>query len=71
MCPHKKSVSVIIPAYNQGKFIAEAIESVLAQDYPQEQIEIIVVDDGSTDGTREWLMSVQDARIRVHLNVSD
>jgi len=33
--------------------------------------EIILVDDGSTDGTREWLMSVQDARIRVHLNVSD
>ncbi len=45
-------ISVIIPAYNQGKFIAEAIESVWHQDYPQGQIEIIVIDDGSTDDTR-------------------
>ena len=42
-----------MPAYNQGAFIAEAIESVLAQDYPQDKIEIIVADDGSTDETRE------------------
>ena len=44
-------VSVIIPAYNQEAFIAGAIESVRGQDYPQDRIEIIVVDDGSTDGT--------------------
>ena len=44
-------VSVIIPAYNQGKFIAEAIESVIRQDYPKGKIEIIVIDDGSADGT--------------------
>ena len=46
-------VSVIVPAYNQGRFITESIESVLEQNYPQERMEIIVVDDGSTDGTRE------------------
>jgi glycosyltransferase involved in cell wall biosynthesis len=50
-------VSVIIPAYNQGRFIVEAIESVWRQDYLQGQIEIIVVDDGSTDGTREVVSS--------------
>jgi glycosyltransferase involved in cell wall biosynthesis len=46
-------ISVIIPTHNYGSFIGDAIESILVQDYPQESIKIIVVDDGSTDNTRE------------------
>ncbi len=50
-----KSVSVIIPTYNYGRFINEAIESALGQTYPPP--EVIVVDDGSTDDTEAVVRS--------------
>jgi glycosyltransferase involved in cell wall biosynthesis len=48
-------VSIIIPTYNYAHYIKDAINSILAQDYPKERIEIIVVDDGSLDNTKEVL----------------
>src|SRR5436309_8635113 len=46
-------VSIVTPVYNQSDYLAEAIESILAQDYPH--LEYIVINDGSTDRTVEVL----------------
>jgi glycosyltransferase involved in cell wall biosynthesis len=46
-------LTVLIDTYNYGRFIEEAIESVLTQDFEMEHVEILVVDDGSTDDTAE------------------
>lgn len=46
-------ITVLITAYNYGRFIEEAIDSVLAQEFPPDQVEIVVIDDGSTDDTPE------------------
>jgi glycosyltransferase involved in cell wall biosynthesis len=55
-------VSVIIPAYNYGRFLATAISSVLTQEYPH--FELIVVDDGSTDDTAQIVQQFTDSRLR-------
>ena len=45
------SISVVIPAFNESEEVARAIESVARADYPRERLQIIAVDDGSTDDT--------------------
>lgn len=55
-------LSVVMPAYNEIKTIEEIIHRVLAVDLEKE---LIIVDDGSTDGTRELLSKLNDPRIRV------
>ena len=53
-------VTVLVDTYNYGHFIEEAIDSVLAQDFPREQMEILVVDDGSADDTRDRVRKYGD-----------
>jgi glycosyltransferase involved in cell wall biosynthesis len=56
-------VSVIVPSYNHEAFVREAIESVLNSSV--QDLEVIVVDDGSTDGSVERIQSVRDDRVRL------
>ncbi len=60
-------ISIIIPAYNIVGFIGRSIEYALAQDVPKELLEVIVVDDGSTDATGDVAEEYQknDRRVRV------
>lgn len=60
------AVSVCIPTFNGAPWIREAIESALAQSFSD--LEIVVCDDGSTDGTVEIARQVSDSRIRVVAN---
>lgn len=57
-------VSVVTASYNMGKYVGLAVESVLAQNYPA--IEVIVIDDGSTDDTPEVLSKYrEDSRVKL------
>jgi glycosyltransferase involved in cell wall biosynthesis len=58
-------VSVVIPSYNRSALAAQAIESVLGQSYGD--FEIVFVDDGSIDDTRQVVAAYDDSRIPVHL----
>ncbi len=56
-------VSVIIPVYNAEEYVRDAVESICRQTYPN--LEIIIIDDGSTDKSLEILRSIQDPRIKL------
>ena len=53
-------VSIIIPVYNGERFIQRAIRSIVDQNFPRKQFEIIVVDDGSTDNTSDIIQPFKD-----------
>ena len=58
------TVSVIIATYNREKFIGAAVESVLKQTY--KDFEVIIIDDGSNDSTKEIIANLKDPRIRYY-----
>ena len=62
MGSQKGKVSVILPTYNRAYCLERSVRSVLAQSY--ENLELIIVDDGSTDHTPDLVDSIEDVRIR-------
>ncbi|HVN59817.1 MAG TPA: glycosyltransferase family 2 protein [Gaiellaceae bacterium] len=58
----RETVDVVIPTYNDLEYLPEAVESVLAQTY--EDVTLHVVDDGSTDGTENYVRAISDPRVR-------
>lgn len=56
------TVSVVVPAYNRMAWLPQTVDSVLGQTF--RDLELLVVDDGSTDGTAAWLATLDDPRIR-------
>ncbi len=49
------SVTVIVPAYNEGAQVLKTIESILASNYPADRLQIVSIDDGSRDDTWKWI----------------
>ena len=66
--PKEPDISVIIPAYNVGKFISGTLKSLKAQTF--KEFEIIVINDGSSDNTLEIVNSFKNA-FAARLNVID
>jgi len=61
-------ITVLMPVYNGEKYVAQAIESILSQSF--KKFEFLIIDDGSTDSSREIVLSFQDKRIRFLTNSS-
>ncbi|HEX7574679.1 MAG TPA: glycosyltransferase [Bacteroidota bacterium] len=59
------SCTILIPAHNEEKVIAATIESMLRLEYPQDRLTVLVINDGSTDGTRDILLgaAARDRRV--------
>ena len=58
-------LSILMPVYNEQASVANAVKQALDVSYPCE-IELVIVDDGSRDGTGDVLAAIDDARVRVH-----
>jgi hyaluronan synthase len=63
---HRPMISVIVPAFNEGSGIEGTIASIVECDYPADRIEIIVVNDGSTDDTWERMAQAREQWPQIH-----
>jgi len=58
-------VAIVMPAFNEQDAIGASLRSLLALDYPADKLEIVAVDDGSTDGTLDEMRAIDSDRLRV------
>jgi len=68
---HLPSVSIVVTSFNQRQILQRLLPQLDSEEYPCEKLEIIVVDDGSSNGSREWLATLESARLRVILRERD
>ncbi|MGQ9518414.1 MAG: glycosyltransferase, partial [Anaerolineae bacterium] len=64
-------VSVIMPVRNEAGFIRRSLGAVLAQDYPHDRMEVLVVDGMSDDGTRQIVREMADGRTAPSIRLLD
>jgi cellulose synthase/poly-beta-1,6-N-acetylglucosamine synthase-like glycosyltransferase len=62
---HQPRVTVLIAAFNEARHITATVRNKLAQDYPADRLDVIVVSDASDDGTDELVRTIGDARVRL------
>jgi cellulose synthase/poly-beta-1,6-N-acetylglucosamine synthase-like glycosyltransferase len=63
--PFEPAISVLVPAYNEVEVIAATLEALLAQDYPKDRLQILVVSDCSSDGTDDVVRSYADRGVEL------
>jgi glycosyltransferase involved in cell wall biosynthesis len=71
MDPRQLTLSVVVISWNQLALLQRLLEQLLHQSFERSRYEIIIVDDGSTDGSREWLRSLPSDEVRVLLGADD
>src|SRR5688500_15313128 len=59
-----RAISILTPVWNGLPFVKECIDSVLSQEF--QEWELIISDNGSTDGTRDYLDTLKDERIKIY-----
>ena len=64
MAERPLTLSVVVISWNQREFLERLVGELLDQDFPRDRYEIIVVDDGSTDGSREYLQLLTETNVR-------
>lgn len=63
--PEFPALSMLIAAYNEEEHLAEKISNIAALDYPADKLQVVIVSDGSSDGTNSMLRQISDPRIEV------
>ena len=63
--PYEPSVTILIAAYNEEDVIESTLKNKLDLDYPKDKLEIIVISDGSTDGTDEIVRRSEGEKVRL------
>ena len=61
------SVSVLVTSFNQKAILQKLLPQLFAEEYPKELFDVVVIDAGSNDGTRDWLASLRNPNLRITL----